>query len=99
MCKLNGQVTSRWKQAHKVVMAKYTQIKQTCNKKAKIGKLSYNDGTSMNKTNKLQQVGESREWRSFNSKKIKTSISNYDQYKNTTKGQKKNPLQILEIKM
>ncbi len=53
----------------------------------------------MNKTNKLQQVGESREWRSFNSKKIKTSISNYDQYKNTTKGQKKNPLQILEIKM
>jgi hypothetical protein len=76
MCKLNGQVTSRGKQAHKEVMTKYTQIKQTCNKKAKIGKRSDNDGTSMNETNKLQQVGESRNWRSFNSKKIKTSTSN-----------------------
>jgi hypothetical protein len=76
MCKLNGQVTSRWKQAHRVEMVKYTQIKQTCNKKTKIAKQSDNDGTSMNEMNKLQQVGESREWRCFNSKKIKSSPSN-----------------------
>jgi hypothetical protein len=59
MCKLNGQVTSKWKEAHKVVMVKYTQIKQTCNK-VKIGKQSDNDGTSMNEMDRLQQVGENR---------------------------------------
>lgn len=77
---------------------KYTQIKQTCNKQAKIGKQSDNDGTSMNETNKLQQEGESREWRRFNSKKIKTSTSNQDQYKNTTKGQKKTLCKAWKLK-
>jgi hypothetical protein len=60
MCKLNGQVTSKWKEVDKVVMVKYTQIKQTCNKKVKIGKQSDNDGTSMNEMERLQEVGENR---------------------------------------